>query len=94
MTFERKADRSKLIRLCLSAAVSIELLGGAAYFALTARGAKILGPRTGESAAFVAGEDGALIVLASDGGAPTLVKLETDDMDWWRPLLERLDRNP
>lgn len=33
---------------------------------------------TYESAARVRGEDGALIVLASEGGAP---KLETDDTD-------------
>jgi hypothetical protein len=47
---------------------------------LTARGAKIFGPRIGESAALVGGEDGALIVLASDGA--TLVMLETEEIDW------------
>jgi hypothetical protein len=38
------------------------------------------------------GEDGALIVLASEGGAATLVMLETEEIDWWRA--GRLDRNP
>lgn len=82
------------MRLCLSAAlISEEEVGGSACFALTARGAKIFGPRTGESTAFVAGEDGALIVLVSEGGAATLlVMLETEEIDWWRA--GRLDRNP
>jgi len=42
-----------------------------------------------ESAGLVRGEDGALIVLASEGGAP---KLETEETDSWR--CGRLERNP
>ena len=91
---DKKVCFSKLMRLCLSALlISEEVLGGSACFALTARGAKIFGPRIGESAALVVGEDGALIVLVSEGGAATLlVMLETEEMDWWRA--GRLDRNP
>jgi hypothetical protein len=80
---DKKADFSKLRRLCRSAAlISLKVPDGVAYFALTARGANILGPRIGESASFVVGEDGGLIVLASEAGTPTLVTLETDDTDW------------
>jgi len=76
---DRKVCFSNDMRLFLSAAlISETLFGGTSYFALTARGAKIFGPRICESAARVRGEDGALIVLASEGGAP---KLETDDTD-------------
>jgi hypothetical protein len=75
------------MRLSLSAALIS--LGGSTCFVLTARGAKIFGPRIGESLGLAAGEDGVLIVLASDGGAATLVMLETLLMDWWR-----LERNP
>lgn len=79
---DRKADRSKLIRLWRSAAlISLRPPAGGAYFALTARGANILGPKIGEWKVFVAGEDGGLIVLASEG-AVTLDRLETDEMDW------------
>jgi hypothetical protein len=79
---DRKVCFSNDMRLFLSAAlISEALLGGTSYFALTARGAKIFVPRICESAALVRGEDGGLIVLASDGEAPTLVKLETDDTD-------------
>jgi hypothetical protein len=80
------------MRLCLSAALIS--LGGRTCFALTARGAKIFGPRTGESLGLAAGEDGALIVLASEGGAATLVMLLTEDMDWCRAPTGRLERNP
>lgn len=60
---------------------------------LTAKGAKIFGPRTGESAAFVGGEDGGLIVPASD--AATLAMLETEDLDWWRGTdAGRFERKP
>lgn len=61
---------------------------------LTAKGAKIFGPRTGESAAVVGGEDGGLIVvLASD--AATLAMLDTEDLDWWRGTdAGRFERKP
>ena len=59
---------------------------------LTARGVKIFGPRIGESEALVVGEDGALIVLASERG--TLAVLDTEEMDSWRGMLARLERNP
>lgn len=79
---DRKVDRSKLMRLCRSAAlISLRPPDGVAYFALTARGAKIFGPRIGESASLVVGEDGGLIVLASEG-APMVETLETDETDW------------
>jgi hypothetical protein len=80
---DKKVCFSKLMRLCLSEAlISEEVLGGSECFALTARGAKIFGPRIGESVALVAGEDGALIVLASEGGAATLlVMLDTEEID-------------
>ena len=80
---DKKADLSKLMRLCRSAAlISLRLPGGVAYFALTARGENILRPRIGESSCFVAvGEDGGLRVLASEGGAPMLALLEMEDTD-------------
>ena len=75
----------------LSRSARLISLGGNTCFALTARGAKIFGPRIGESLGLAAGEDGELTVLASDGGA---VMLETELIDWWRALLGRLERNP
>jgi hypothetical protein len=47
---------------------------------LTARGEKIFGPSTGESAALEEGEDGGLTV-ASDAVLMVLVVLETEDTD-------------
>jgi hypothetical protein len=94
---DKKVCFSKLIRLCLSEAlISLALLDASECFVLTTRGAKIFGPRMGEAAALVAGDDGALMVLASDGAVvvATLVKLETEDIDWWRPTTGRLERNP
>lgn len=74
------------MRLCLSAAlISPAFLGGSACFALTWRGAKIFGPRIGLSAGLVRGDDGALMVLASDAAVSevaTLVMLEMEEMDW------------
>lgn len=46
---------------------------------LTARGVKIFGPKIGESAAFVGGEDGALIVPASE--VAMLRLLDTEETD-------------
>lgn len=53
--------------------------------ALTSRGAKIFGPRIGLSAGLLAGDDGALIVLASEAAmsdAAKLTLLDTEEMDW------------
>jgi hypothetical protein len=94
---DKKVCFSKLMRLCLSEAlISLALLGASECFVLTTRGAKIFGPRIGEAAAWVVGDDGALIVLASDGAVvvATLVMLETEDIDWWRPTTGRLERKP
>ena len=54
---------------------------------LTARGEKIFAPRTGESAAFVGGEAGGLVVPASE----VLPMLEIDALDLWP--VGRLERN-
>lgn len=74
------------MRLSLSAAlISPALTRGSACCALTWRGAKIFGPRIGLSTGFVEGEDGALIVSASDAAVSevaTLMTLEMDEMDW------------
>lgn len=62
---------------------------------LTARGVKIFGPRIGESVALAGGEDGALIVLASERATlATLAVLDTEETDWWRGTFARLERNP
>jgi len=53
-------------------------------FALTCRGAKILGPSIGLSTGLLAGDDGALTVLASKAivsDVATLAMLETEEMD-------------
>lgn len=76
---------SKLNLRCLSAAVILPaLLGGKVCFTLTARGARICGPNTGDSAGLLTGDDGALIVPASETAVfdvATLSMLETEDTD-------------
>ena len=59
-------------------------------FVLTARGAKIFGPRIGESIGLAGGEDGALIVLESE--TEVLAVLDTEETDWWRGTCDRLER--
>lgn len=63
---------------------------GTVCFALSARGVKLFATRTGEPAACEGGEDGALLVAASDEAT-----LETEETDWWRVVVAgRLERNP
>jgi hypothetical protein len=75
--------------LLATGVISARLAGGSVCFVLTARGEKTFALRTGESAALEGGEDGALVVAASD------VTLETEETDWCRGTVAgRLERNP
>lgn len=60
--------------------------GGSECLVLTARGAKIFAPSTGDSAALLAGDEGGLAVDSD-------CVLETEEMDWWRGTW-RLERKP
>lgn len=60
--------------LLATGVMSPRLAGGSADRALSCRGVKALGARTGDSAAWTGGDDGAL-TAASD-------VLETEETDW------------
>lgn len=72
--------------LLATGVISARLAGATRCFALSARGVKLFAARTGEVAAWVGGEDGGLVVEEAT--------LETEEMDWWRWVAGRLERNP
>jgi hypothetical protein len=74
--------------LLATGVISARLATGSACFALSVRGVKLFAARTGEAAAWVGGEDGAL--EASSGIVLVVLEMEA----WRGRAAGRLERNP